>query len=135
MTRDITAKIQSTFSQTSLWSKEKFCSYLNLFATSTQGATKDWDEYAGENWGRVLVQKQPIVYLHRASPLVFVQEKFQDVVAQYNDLQIITFFDPDEEIYSLNPTFFEKWSQGRSKTGGLKEDSLSVSDIWWATVL
>jgi hypothetical protein len=135
MIRDITNEINSAFSCSLIWDRDKFFTYLNQITHSIQGGILDWDEYAGENWGRVLIQEEPIIYFYRHSPLVFVQQRFRDVVVKYSDLHCIVFSNADEESYSLDANFFEQWSKGRSKTGGLKNNSLSVSDIWWATVL
>ncbi|MBW4487870.1 MAG: hypothetical protein KME12_08775 [Trichocoleus desertorum ATA4-8-CV12] len=135
MVKDITNKIIFALSQSSLWNRNKFLTHLEVLAQAVKGGILDWDEYAGENWGRVLTLGEPIVYLHKSAPIIFIQENFQNLVAQSEDLHCLLFSHVDEEIYALDEKFFEQWSEGRSKSGGLKNESLSVSDIWWATVL
>lgn len=134
MKTDITSVIQSAFSS-SPWKPDEFHAYLNSLTDSTEDGIFDWDEFAGENWARVLIQDQPVIYLHRSAPLVFIQKNLQNIIPKVNSLFYITFLDPDDAIYSLDENFFEQWSHGRSKSGELNANSLSVSDIWWATVL
>lgn len=134
MIKDITNCISSAFLDSLIWDRDKFFNYLNQLAYSIEGGIFDWDENAGENWGRILVQEESIIYLYRHSPLIFVQQEFRYAIAKFSDLHCIVFLDANEEIYSIDRFFLEKWSKGRSMTRGLKNNSLSVNDIWWATV-
>jgi hypothetical protein len=135
MTMNVTNKIQYAMSQKSSWNREKFVDYLDKFAKLTLEGSKDWDEFAGERWGIISSNKTPLVYLNKNFPLAFIQDSLIEKLATFDDLVLLSFQDIHEEIYALDESFFEQWSYGRSKTGELKDTSLSVSDIWWATVL
>jgi hypothetical protein len=135
MIKDISGKVNSAFLKSHLWNQESFLQRLNQLESLIQGATKDWDDYAQENWGIILVNNKPAAFINRLYPLIFIQENLKNIKLPIDDLEVVIFCDPDKEAYSIGSSLFEQWSNGRSKTGGLKENSLSASDIWWATIL
>lgn len=55
MIKDITNCISSAFLDSLIWDRDKFFNYLNQLAYSIEGGIFDWDENAGDNWGRILV--------------------------------------------------------------------------------
>jgi hypothetical protein len=132
---NISNKVNSAFSKSCDWNQEKFLHRLNKIKSLIQGSIIDWDEYAGENWGIILVLDRPIIYINRSYPIALIQEKLKDFELPIDDLEVVIFSELDVEAYCLDSSLFEEWSKGRSKTGDLNNKSLSASDIWWATVL
>lgn len=135
MNQDITAQLKLAFSQSSSWNREKFIKYLDTLEELILNGKKDWDEYAGEKWGSVLVKRKALAYISREFPLLFLQSELAGISNSFQELVILYFSDNDIGEYSIDPNFLEKWSQGRSNTGGLDTQDLSASDIWWATIL
>ena len=135
MSRDITNQHQIAFSRADFWLKEQFVEYLKILESSISEGKKDWDEYAGERWGSILVGKNTIAYLNQEFPILLIQKEFQTLGNSFKDLVILTFLHNDIGEYSIEPILFENWSHGRSKTGGLDAKNLSASDIWWATII
>jgi hypothetical protein len=135
MSKDITEQLKIAFEKSSSWSREKFIEYLNLLGNSVMDSEKDWDEYAGERWATVLLRGEVIAYISKDIPLLFISYEFMHVTKPFEELVVIWFSDNDSAEYSVDSDVFQDWSKGRSKTGGLDVENLSVSDIWWATII
>jgi hypothetical protein len=135
MNRNITNQLNLALSQSRYWSRDKFIKYLNTITNLVPGGNKDWDEYAGEKWGSILVDNKVAAYINREFPLVFIKAELSNITDSLQDIITINFSDNDTTEYSVDSTFFEKWSEGRSNTGDLDAQNLSVNDIWWATII
>ncbi|MDV3349822.1 hypothetical protein QGP82_14040 [Leptothoe sp. LEGE 181152] len=135
MIRDITSQIQWAFSKASYWDRKEFMKCLTTLETLIPGSRKNWDEYAGEKWGIILIEGNVLAYVNRDFPLLFIQYEYQSIQDSLDGLVVILFSDHDTSEFALETAIFNQWSQGRSDTGGLNSDELSASDIWWATIL
>jgi hypothetical protein len=135
MNKNITDRLKLALSQSSYWDREKFIKYFDTIQNLVPDGNRDWDEYAGEKWGSILVDNKVVAYVSREFPLVFLKAELSNITDSLQDLIIINFSDNHVTEYSIDSVFFEKWSQGRSNTGDLDAQNLSVNDIWWATIL
>jgi hypothetical protein len=135
MNRNIMDRLNLALSQSSYWSRDKFIKYLDTITNSVPDGMQDWDEYAGEKWGSILVDNKAIAYISREFPLVFIKTELAHITDSLQDITTINFSDNHATEYSIDSAFFEKWSEGRSNTGDLDAQNLSVNDIWWATII
>jgi hypothetical protein len=135
MNKNITDQLKLALSQSSYWNREKFIKYFDTIKNSFPNGNKDWDEYAGEKWGSILVDNKVVAYVSREFPLVFLKTEIANVAESLQDIIIIYFSDNNTDEYSIESNFFQQWSQGRSNIGDLDAQNLSVNDIWWATIL
>ena len=133
--RNITTQINLAFSKATFWSQSSFTACLDDLTDLIPDGEIDWDEYAGERWGMILANRDTVAYLNREAPLLLLQSKYQNIENYFQNLVVLYFSDIDTPEYSLDTMLFEKWSNGRSTRGAVDNQSLSASDIWWATIL
>jgi hypothetical protein len=74
MTRDISATLRRAVDRSATWSSDGVWRVLDDVAGAGGSArTTDWDQDAGEEWGRVVDQEGVVALVSARLPLVFVR--------------------------------------------------------------
>jgi hypothetical protein len=128
---NISPVIEAAASSAMAWSRETFTTVLNTLAASVDGAIIDWDEGAGENWGRVLLRSEVVAIVCRRHPLMVVKSTF-DYHEVPAGIYILIVDDMSSQVFTVERSAVEKLI-GRAVSTNLDAAACSIDDIWWAT--
>jgi len=138
-TVDLTPLLLAAPQSRSAWSKAKLREATSCILERLPGTTLDWDDGAGEEWGRVLQDKTVRALFHVQSPLVFMLTRYL-TERLTNDLReigihVMSVDDLEAKRYRLDNSRLTDIFPGRSwPYDAVDPNKLSVLDLWWATV-
>ena len=129
---DITTLLEKAVASTIVWSGETFIGLLHSLAAGVDGASIDWDEGAGENWGRLLVGDEVIAMVFRPRPLMVVRSPLSEHDASAG-VPVLAVEDMSAEVFSAERAVVERLVD-RAISSDWDDAKFSVDELWWATV-
>lgn len=139
--RDITALLEQSGRGVSQWSEAKFTKLLEQARDLLKGSSIDWDDGAGEDWGRLIHGRGGVALaVNRLVPLA--------IVVTPADARLLTLLDESGVIpittsdwerpeFSADPSVAERvfrvfrWPHSPDE---IDMRALSANDLWWMTV-
>ena len=93
----------------------------------------DWDEEAGENWARVLVNAEVACLLSVNCPLVIVLDRYLPAIAGCVSNAVVVSVD------SMETRAYAASRESARRLRGAEPDEIdfagfSMEELWWATV-
>lgn len=118
-----------------LWPQSQGTKIISWVMGCVEGATSDWDEGAGEDWGRILVGKSPVAFVWLKGPLVIVISELSDAVSTLRDkgLNVVTVPSMDSECLTADRALVERFA-GRPVSEAFNSINFSPEDFVWATI-
>jgi len=135
MTHCLSRIFEEARSGSSNWSPRAVREVLDYIAASKADLLVDW-ELGDEEWGRVLEGGSVVALVCAKMPLVFLHKPFDALLSSLDErkgLWVVAVESFDSECYSVSRQLLEGLF-GRRITENVSCDSLSISDLWWATV-
>jgi hypothetical protein len=129
---DITSHLAAALAGTTQWSRESFIGLLESVAAAVNDASIDWDEGAGENWGRVLVGSEVMAIVFRLHPLMIVRSTLHDYDVPAG-VVVLVVDDMSADVFSVDRNVAEKLA-GRALSSDWNAGQFSIDALWWATV-
>ena len=80
--KDITDIFLSAAKNMGAWTPDMVRVALRALSSASAGAKFDWDEAAGEGWGRIIHSREVIAYVCAWLPVVVVREDFAEHLAE-----------------------------------------------------
>ena len=127
---DLTDDFRAAYEKRASWSHELALQVLQRIAQGCDG-TVDWEQ-GDEEWGRVLDGDVVVALVRARWPLVLVLESI-DVGQQSSDTVVITYTDIEAPDFRIDPSWLCSAIE-RTLTENVNYESISISDLWWATV-
>jgi hypothetical protein len=132
---DITTKLDEFADRALDWSESRSQAALNRLAISLNGHA-DWDFEAGEEWGRVLIDRSVHAFVSMCGPLAFVLTSDQHIAADNigDEFLLVTVrsMDSDEIVAQDRALVRAFGTRVERLPGGLQP--FSVGDLWYTTV-
>jgi hypothetical protein len=135
MTPDISSRIESAWNHSPDWNEMHVRKALEFISPFASGSVIDWDE-GDEQWARVLKDNVTVAIIHAAWPLLIVHADLAQAArtfADTNNATVIVADNFDDHCFSVDRRLLERLL-GRELTQNISYDSLSINDLWWATV-
>ena len=132
---DITPKIRAVKLLAHVWTRERVCHALTELAGLYPGAAIDWEE-GDEEWGRVVCGGKAVAIVSARCPFAFVEANEETLVQPISTrlgITVVTVPDFDARSITIDPPALSNFSEG-PLTENVSCESVSVNDIWWATV-
>lgn len=117
------------------WPRSQGTRTISLVVGCADGATTDWDEDAGEDWGRILIGQNPIAFVWMRGPLAIVVSGLSDRISTLRDkgLFVVAVQSMDSECLTADRTIVERFA-GRAVSEAFNSDNFSPEDLVWATI-
>ena len=95
----------------------------------------DWDQGAGENWARLIVNQRVVAFVHMQKPLVIVAAEVSGVADELRAMGVPTIMVPDVDTPFLHAerNLIAKLAD-RQISEVLDEAQFSAEDLVWATI-
>lgn len=118
------------------WSKKGFIAFVSQLREPLVKATVDWDG-PEEIWASVLLNNSQIMILSYLYPLAIVLSEFESSLPKFpENVEVIIVDDFDTEFVDVDSEVlaaaFPKHALDRLKS--LNRNTVSVSELWWATI-
>lgn len=118
-------------------SPDAFNGYLSDLAIATPGGKVDWDDGAGEEWGMIMEGRARVVLVLVRARVAFVRESSASGLAEIFDryavvTEVVKAWDAQR--YRADPEILARAFSPWPIEEDVDFESLSVNDIWWATV-
>ncbi len=120
------------------WSKEKLIDVVNLILSLVGTGKLDWDIGAGEDWARILGEKETIAFIRVDFPLAIVREAYATTLrAALEKTGVVSIFVPDFErrLYELSMSelgnIFPRW---HTEVEIIDPQNFSIDELWYATI-
>lgn len=133
MNVDLTALLEEAAKKEAMWSSAHVAELAGAVAECHVGAHVDWEQ-GDEEWARVLGPKGigPIALICKRIPVGFIcRGPVPTEPEDFTWLSISSSF--SEPVFRVNPTVLEQIFR-RAISRNLDYQSLSIQDLWWATV-
>jgi len=117
------------------WPRSQGMKTISSVIGCAEGATSDWDEGAGEDWGRILIGQNPIAFVWMKGPLVIVVSDISEMVSTLRDkgLYVVAVPSMDSECLTADRTIVERFA-GRAVSDAFNSNNFSPEDLVWATI-
>lgn len=117
------------------WPRSQGTKIISWVMSCVEGANSDWDEGAGEDWGRILVEKKPVAFVWMKAPLVIVISEISAAVSTLRDkgLNVVAVPRMDSECLTADRALVERFA-GRPISEAFNTINFSPEDFVWATV-
>jgi hypothetical protein len=133
---DLTEKMRLA-RENETWTEALFCAFLDKLSGAFAGAKIDWDDGAGEEWGRVLWGKELLALVWLRGAFVFVGASHTEIFSPLflgSSVQFEVVDDWDKSQYQIDRGVLLQLI-GRGKiSDAFDSRQFSASDLWWATV-
>ena len=132
---DITSRIVAAEPLATGWGYEKVRQALSALSELYPQSTVDWEE-GDEEWGRIISRGDVTAYVSAMRPIAFVlgdNELAANQALSQMSIVIIAARDFDDRFFSIDPSALSELAH-RPLTKILSYGSVSVNEIWWATV-
>ncbi len=140
MTRDITASLRWAVANAKQWSREEVRRVLTEFVRAGSHRSLDWDEDAGEAWGRVVDDEGVVVMVSARMPLIVVRDSAARNASRSGwgaEMVSVTSLE-DEHLKvdkaALVEAFPELAAQLDNEVPEFSPDHFAAQDLWFLTV-
>lgn len=119
------------------WSPSKTAEVLECLRDASGAEQIDWDRDAGETWGRLLVETQPIVALSAVVPIAIVRTPVDSrlfVILDRMGIATIASSDWDQHEFTADPEIVKRAFRRESWSAAVDPNTFSASELWWMTV-
>ena len=136
---DLTPLLSEARQFSSRWSKDKVRQAAKCILQHLRGTTLDWDEWAGEEWARVLLDRTVLALIHVQTPLVFMLATYlrKDLASELSEIgsHTVSVDDFEEKHYKVDQSRLKEVFPGKLwPSDAIDPEKLSIFDLWWATV-
>jgi hypothetical protein len=135
---DLTQDLVSASARSDSWTESKFLEVRSEVIETVRGSYSDWDPEAGEEWGRVLVERKTMFMLRINFPFCFADKSFQVILQPILEkYAVVTVYvsDWDGPDFQVDPQMANTLFGRDLVFYGIDLSHLSVNDLWWATVV
>jgi len=135
MKKDLSKAFQEAQGNVGNWSLPDVRALLDFIAVSRASSHIDW-EPGDEEWGRVLEGNAVVAFVCAKVPLVVLHKSLIELVSSINKdggPLVVVAESFGSESYSVDRQVLESLF-GHCITVNISCDSLSITDLWWATV-
>jgi hypothetical protein len=117
------------------WSTDQMLATLRAISRVVDGSTVDFDDEAGEEWGRVL-RNEPVVVLWTKGAFGFVDARYEAVLQllRKQDVMPVPVVSWDQRMYSVDRASVRELFGRESLSEAVNLAQLSANELWWATV-
>ncbi len=117
------------------WSSQLLEATLSLLRDAIPSSKVDYDEDAGEEWGRLLMADEIVAILWRRGAFAFVHRRFADLVPLLTSAGVIAEIvaDWDARSYRVQPADLSLLFERDAISDAVDPAGLSVNELWWAT--
>jgi len=117
------------------WSSQLLKATLTSLAEVLPGSVPDYDEDAGEEWGRLLLRDQVLAIIWLRGAFAMVHRDFADLVPRLTSAGMVVevVFDWDAPLYSLELEDLRSLFGRETITDAVNPSRLSANELWWAT--
>jgi hypothetical protein len=132
---DLTSQIIAFVAALPSWSVEDSQRILEALSRGLE-LPVDWDEDAGEAWGRLVAANGIAALVSMAGPLVLVVNDLADEAAQSvgNAVAIVSVVAMDEPVFTCDATIMAAAFGKRVGAPTLDAAGFSIEELWFATV-
>jgi len=135
--RDVTQVLRRAIEASSEWSPSSAAEVLDCLRESLSIARVDWDRGAGEAWGRLLHEDQPVVALNALVPIALVRVPVDSKVLDIlNRKGVVAIMSSDWEQHELkaDPEIVKQAFRRREWSPSVDPEAFSASELWWMTI-
>lgn len=117
------------------WSSRLLQATLTELAEALHGSAVDYDEDAGEEWGRLLVGDDVVAILWLRGAFALVQQEFSDLVPRLTSAGVIVEIvsDWDAPLFTIEPEDLRLLFGRETISDAVNPARLSANELWWAT--
>ncbi|MDP9074418.1 MAG: hypothetical protein M3N98_09655 [Actinomycetota bacterium] len=109
---------------------------LERVVQAVKGSRADWDDDAGEEWGRILIGNLVIAYIHAGLPLVLARSSHSSYLKDATDDVdpiVIVVSDLRQPELSASEEVLQDLAH-RQLTNAIDPKKFSAMDLWFASV-
>ncbi len=135
MIHDLSQQFEEAHRNSEKWNDHFVLDALQRIAVTDDGLRVDW-EAGDEQWGRVLAGNSVVALVCARVPLVFLHPSLGDIGWTWcKDYGIVVAISGnfDQQSFSVRPALL-KHIFSKDISDNVSCDSLSLNDLWWATV-
>jgi len=117
------------------WSSHLLKTTLAELAAAVPGSAVDYDDDAGEEWGRLLLGNDIVAILWLRGAFGLVHRRFPDLVPRLTlaGLVIEAISDWDAPIFTIEPEDLRSLFERETITDAVNPARFSANELWWAT--
>ena len=117
------------------WSSQLLMTTLAALAAAVPGSAVDYDEDAGEEWGRLLLGNDVVAMLWLRGAFGLVHRRFSDMVPRLTSagLVIEVIADWDAPIFTIEPEDLRSLFERETISDSVNPARFSANELWWAT--
>lgn len=137
---DLTPFLLKAAQQDTNWSKNNLLHTLNQVVQTVPGAIIDWDEGAGEDWASILGPNRVLAIVRVDIPLAIIGTEMTRIkdIFERQAVVVICAADWQASEYGIDISALEKqlpgWNWPSEITSPSGSQSISIQDLWWATI-
>lgn len=135
--RDITGSLRQSELDSSSWSPSRARETLERLRAAFGEARLDWDEGAGEDWGRILVEQRAVVLVSMLVPLALVCGTVPAPVLAMLELEKVTALVSqrcDQREFASDLETLKRVFRRTEWSEAVDPHCFSANELWWVTV-
>lgn len=117
------------------WPRTQGIIPLSWIAGHIGGAVSDWDDGAGENWGRVLAGGRVVAFVWMNGPLAILESSVADAASMLRSrgIHVVTVPEMTSECLNVDRSILERFA-ARPLSEVFESTQFSAEDLVWATI-